>query len=113
MEYLILTETGIYQERDHVLEKGMLNCLSGTASKQRTSKATSNLTELAVPTLLPLQCLPLPHLTVTKIPQGPPLFSNLKSPGTALQCRVYPSEEHIRPKIKGKMFPGGEMVSCK
>lgn len=79
MEYLTLTETGIYQEGDHVLEKGMLNCLSGTASKQRTSKATHDLTELAVPTLLPLQCLPLPHLTVTKTPQGLSLFSNLKT----------------------------------
>lgn len=66
MEYLTLTETGIYQERDHILQKGMLNCLSWRDSKQETFKATHDLTELAVPTLLPLQCLPLPHLTVTK-----------------------------------------------
>lgn len=39
--------------------------------------------------------------------------SNLKNPGTALQCWVYPSEEYIRPRRKGKMFPRGEMVSCK
>lgn len=34
-------------------------------------------------------------------------------PLTALQCWVYLSEEHIRPKIKGKMFPRGETISCK
>lgn len=34
MEYLTLTETGIYQETGHVLGQGMLNCFSGTPSKQ-------------------------------------------------------------------------------
>lgn len=54
MEYLTLTETSIYQEMDHVLGKGMLNCLSGTASKQGTFKTTHDLTKLAVANLLPL-----------------------------------------------------------
>lgn len=44
MEYLTPTESGIYQERDHILQKGMLNCLSRTASKQETFKATHDLT---------------------------------------------------------------------
>lgn len=78
MEYLTLTATPIYQEMDHVLELRMLNCFSGTASKQGPFKAVHDLTELALPTLLLLQCLPLPHLTVTKKPQGPCPFSNLK-----------------------------------
>lgn len=68
MEYLTLTETGIYQEMDHILGQGILNCFSGTASKQGTFKTVHDLTELALPTLLLLQCLPLPHLTVTKKP---------------------------------------------
>ena len=76
MEYLTLKETGIYQEMDHVLEQGMLNRLSGTASKQGTFKAVQDLTELALPTSLVLQCLP--HLTMTKKPQGPCPFSNFK-----------------------------------
>lgn len=41
-----------------------------------TFKAVHDLTELALPTLLLLQCLPLLHLTVTKGPQGPCRFSN-------------------------------------
>lgn len=50
MEYLTLTETGIYHEMDHVLEQGMLNCFSGTASKQGTFKAVRDLTSVSAGT---------------------------------------------------------------
>lgn len=107
MECPTLTETGIYQERHHILQKGMLNCLSGTASKQETFKATHDLTELAVPTP---QCLPLPHLT--KTPQGPPPSSNLKSRHCFAELSVSFRRTH-QAQDKRKDVSRGEMVSCK
>lgn len=79
-------------------------CLSGTASKQRTSKATHDLTELAVPTLLPLQCLPLPHLTVTKTPRGLSLFSNLKTQAQLCSAECILQKNTSGPRQKERSF---------
>lgn len=72
-----------------ILAQGMLNCFSGTASKQGTFKAVHDLTELALPTLLLLQCLPSPHLTATKKPQSLCPFLNSKNLVTTSQRSEY------------------------
>lgn len=81
MWYLTLTGNDTSQEMHDVLAQGMLKCFSGTASKQGTFKAVHDLTELALPTLLLLHCLPS-HLTATKKPQSLCPFFNSKNLGS-------------------------------
>lgn len=105
-ETLTLAQTGVHQGMYHFLD---LNCFSETASKQKPFQTVHDLTELALPNVLP-QCLPLPQVTVTKATWFMSLLSLTKLKASLGSAKCIFLKEH---KVKGMMLLRGEMVSCK